>query len=71
MDANLDHDAELSEDFLEFCEQNDKPVESFGRLKTDLYLRSLGLTRKPVPEIDEQFVIEDLRASLGNLWKAG
>ena len=63
MDANLDHEAELSEDFLEFCERLDKPQPEFDRTKLELYFRSIGYSPKPVPDADAEIALQDL--SLG------
>jgi hypothetical protein len=53
----------VSEEFLAFCERQDREPVDFDRAKRELYFRSIGYSPKPVPEQDAELVLQDL--SLG------
>lgn len=61
----------IDPDFLEFCESVDKPVESFERCKFELYRRSLGVSKKPMTEIDQAVALEDLSLFNKGIGRAG
>ncbi len=50
----------INPEFIEFCKSQDEPVPSFERVKLEMYRRSLGISKRPVPDTDRDVTLADL-----------